>query len=113
MDRRTVPFVTGTETGSSAVATAWSTRFRPAARTGPRDRSTTAMTACSICGKDAPGGPISPFIGQPVETILQAYFVAIPEAQAGPGDILVWKGPAPETTPHSAVLATTALALGK
>jgi hypothetical protein len=39
-----------------------------------------------------------------VETILQQHFQAVPEGQAQAGDILVWWGLAPETTPHSAIL---------
>lgn len=55
-------------------------------------------------GKQAPGGAISPYTGEPVETILGAYYELIDEAQARQGDILVWEGLAPETTPHSAIL---------
>jgi hypothetical protein len=55
-------------------------------------------------GKDAPGGPFSPYTGMPVETILREYYASIPEAEARAGDILVWRGIEPETTPHSAVL---------
>jgi hypothetical protein len=55
-------------------------------------------------GKDGPGGAISPFTGGPVETILKEYFDRTPEQEAQPSDILVWRGPAPYTTPHSAIL---------
>jgi hypothetical protein len=49
-------------------------------------------------GKEAPGGVISPYTGRPVETILQAHDEKIPEVQARAGDILVWRGLAPETS---------------
>jgi len=55
-------------------------------------------------GKDAPGGPVSPYTGKPVETILREYYEGIPEAEARAGDIVVWRGIEPETTPHSALL---------
>jgi hypothetical protein len=56
-------------------------------------------------GKDAPGGPISPFTGTPVETILAGHYQLLrEEATAAAGDILVWVGLDPETTPHSAIL---------
>jgi hypothetical protein len=64
-------------------------------------------------GKEAPGGPISPYTGKPVETILQEHYRMIPDAQAHAGDILVWHGVAPETTPHSAILTDPILAEGK
>jgi hypothetical protein len=64
-------------------------------------------------GKVAPGGVISPYTGTPVETILQEHYQMIPEGQARAGDILVWRGIAPETTPHSAVLTDTIFAPGK
>jgi hypothetical protein len=64
-------------------------------------------------GKAAPGGPVSPFTGKPVETILHGHYQLIPEAQARPGDILVWWGIAPDTTPHSAILAELVFAPGK
>jgi hypothetical protein len=56
-------------------------------------------------GKDAPGGPVSPYTGASVEAVLREYYESIPEAEARAGDILVWRGIAPETTPHSAVLS--------
>ena len=37
----------------------------------------------------------------------------IPKEQARAGDILVWRGVAPETTPHSAILTVPVLAQGK
>jgi hypothetical protein len=64
-------------------------------------------------GKEAPGGPISPFTGKPVEVILEEHYQSIPEAQAQPGDILVWRGLAPDTTPHSAVLIGPVFAPGR
>jgi hypothetical protein len=64
-------------------------------------------------GKDAPGGPVSPFTGRAVETILQEHYRPIPEATALPGDILVWRGIAPDTTPHSAILTVVIVPSGK
>lgn len=55
-------------------------------------------------GKGAPGGAVSPYTGWSVETILRECYELVPEELAAPGDILVWKGVAPETTPHSAIL---------
>jgi hypothetical protein len=55
-------------------------------------------------GKDAPGGPVSPYTGIPVETILREHYQKVAEEEARAGDILVWRGIEPETTPHSAVL---------
>src|SRR5262249_35869301 len=53
----------------------------------------------------APGGPVSPYTGASVEVVLREHYESIPEAEARAGDILVWRGIAPETTPHSAVLS--------
>jgi len=64
-------------------------------------------------GKEAPGGAISPYTGWPVETILQHHFQLVPEEQAQTGDVLVWWGLVPETTPHSATLAGPRIAQGK
>ncbi len=64
-------------------------------------------------GQAAPGGVISPYTGQPVETILQEYYQMIPEAQARVDDLLVWRGIAPETAPHSAVLTGPVITQGK
>lgn len=64
-------------------------------------------------GKDAPGGVISPYTGTPVETILQEHYQLVPEAEAKSGDILVWRGIAPETTPHSAVLTAPLVTPGR
>jgi hypothetical protein len=63
-------------------------------------------------GKDAPGMSISPYTGWPVEIILQEHFNLIPEAEARAGDILVWKGVGPESTPHSAILARPVVSPG-
>jgi len=61
-------------------------------------------------GKAALGGPISPFTGWSVEAILaDCFFRITDEADAQTGDILVWIGLAPESTPHSAILTTTAV----
>ena len=66
-------------------------------------------------GKAAPGGPVSPFTGPPVETILvEHYRVVDPESQALPGDIIVWKAPgSPASTPHSAIITNAVIAWGK
>ena len=48
-----------------------------------------------------------------MEVILQAFYDLIPEATAKPGDILVWRGIAPITTPHSAVLIDPVLVPGR
>jgi hypothetical protein len=55
-------------------------------------------------GTQAPGGPVSPFSGKDVRTILENHFRLVdPESSAVPGDILVWKGLG-DDTPHSAIL---------
>jgi hypothetical protein len=64
-------------------------------------------------GTVAPGGAISPYTGKPVQTILEEYYQMIPEEQARGGDILVWRGIASETTPHSAILTDPILVQGK
>jgi hypothetical protein len=55
-------------------------------------------------GKDAPGGPVSPFSGEDVDAILTTHYrVVHPESAARPGDILVWRDW--DGTPfHSAIL---------
>jgi hypothetical protein len=63
-------------------------------------------------GKEAPGGPISPFSGKAVETIPHRHYQPIPESEARPGDILVWRGVAPDSTPHSAVLTDPVITPG-
>ncbi len=68
----------------------------------------------SFGGKEAPGGPISPYTGEPVEAILREHYQMIPnEASARPGDVFVWRGLAPESTPHSAVLTEVVVVPGK
>jgi hypothetical protein len=64
-------------------------------------------------GKEAPGGPVSPFSGQVVETILQQHYHLVTESEARPGDILVWRGVDPDSTPHSAVLTDPTMAPGR
>lgn len=64
-------------------------------------------------GKEVPGGVISPYTGAAVETILQEHYQMIPEGQARAGDILVWRGITPETTPHSAILTAPVVVEGK
>ena len=66
-------------------------------------------------GKEAPGGPVSPFTGQSVEVILREYYrVLDPETLAKPGDICVWMAPGvPESTPHSAVLVEPVVVPGQ
>jgi hypothetical protein len=63
-------------------------------------------------GKDAPGGPISPF-GQTVPTILREHFQAVPEGAAGSGDILVWQGLDANEVIHSAILTAPLMAPGR
>lgn len=55
-------------------------------------------------GKEASGGIASPYTGWPIETILADYYDMIAESAANLGDVVVWRGNAPETTPHSAIL---------
>jgi hypothetical protein len=55
-------------------------------------------------GTSAPGGPVSPFSGPDVATILRHHYTRVdPEAAAVAGDILVWWAP-DDDTPHSAIL---------
>ena len=55
-------------------------------------------------GTRAPGGAVSPFSGKDVRTILDNHYqIVVPESDAVPGDILVWKGLS-DDTPHSAIL---------
>jgi hypothetical protein len=64
-------------------------------------------------GTAAPGGPVSPFSGPPVEAILVASFRRVdPETAARAGDILVWHDPGPVGTPHSAILLNPVVNLG-
>jgi hypothetical protein len=64
-------------------------------------------------GRGAPGGPVSPYTGKSVETVLRECYQSIPEAEARADDILVWRGIEPETTPHSAVLTEVARLPGR
>ncbi len=64
-------------------------------------------------GKEAPGGPVSPFSGKDVRTILDSHYRRVdPEAAAVRGDILVWKG-LDDDTPHSAILTEPVVRIGK
>jgi hypothetical protein len=55
-------------------------------------------------GKKAPGGPVSPFSGIDVRSIIDNHYQLVdPESAAAAGDVLVWTGPSGET-PHSAIL---------
>jgi hypothetical protein len=64
-------------------------------------------------GEGAPGGPVSPFSGKDVLTILDSHFRLIdPESNAVVGDILVWRGLADET-PHSAILTDPVVVAGR
>ena len=76
-----------------------------------RMASTTSATVCLSAERKPPAAQLSPFTGLPVETILRDYFVPIlNETLALPGDVLVWRGLAPETTPHSAILTRPVVA---
>jgi hypothetical protein len=69
--------------------------------------------ALTFGGKQAPGGPVSPFSGKDVNTILVGHYrVVAPESGAVPGDILVWKGLG-DDTPHSAILTEPVVLPGK
>ena len=64
-------------------------------------------------GKDAPGGPVSPFSGKGVRTILDNHYAWVdPETDARAGDVLVWHGPSDET-PHSAILIVPVVLAGQ
>ncbi len=65
----------------------------------------------SFGGKEAPGGPVSPF-GSEVPTILREHYQSVPEEQVRAGDLLVWRGDANEVK-HSAVLTGPVIAPGK
>lgn len=65
-------------------------------------------------GTAAPGGPVSPFSGPPVEAILAAgYRPVAPEAAAVAGDVVVWRDAGLVGTPHSAVLVNPLPAPGQ
>jgi hypothetical protein len=64
-------------------------------------------------GKDAPGGPVSPFSGSDVATILLHHYRTVdPESGAMAGDVLVWRAP-DGNTPHSAILLEPVVAPGR
>jgi hypothetical protein len=63
-------------------------------------------------GKEAPGGAVSP-LGDYVPTILGGHYVPIPEDQARPGDILVWRGASANDVVHSAILTDAFVTPGK
>ena len=64
-------------------------------------------------GKQAPGGPLSPFSGKDVRTILEAHYQAVAsESGTVAGDILIWKGLG-DDTPHSAILTEPVVQPGK
>lgn len=55
-------------------------------------------------GIRAPGGPVSPFSGKDVQTILDNYYFLVePESDAACGDVLVWSGLGQDML-HSAIL---------
>jgi hypothetical protein len=56
-------------------------------------------------GKSAPGGAVSPF-GKEIPTILHGHYEPVPESQARPGDILVFRGVDANEVVHSAVLTS-------
>jgi hypothetical protein len=63
-------------------------------------------------GVHAPGGPVSPFSGRDIQTILDNYYARVdPESQAVAGNILVWHGLDPEK-PHSAILILPVITQG-
>jgi hypothetical protein len=63
-------------------------------------------------GKEAPGGPVSPFSGRDVQTILDNHYRLVdPESGAIAGDILVWQGPGGVTS-HSAILIEAVVSPG-
>jgi hypothetical protein len=62
-------------------------------------------------GKAAPGGVVSP-LSDHIPTILRGYYDSVPNGQARPGDILVWRGPGPAEVVHSAILVDPILNAG-
>lgn len=77
------------------------------------DGQTYFCHALSFGGKEAPGGPISPFSGKDVQVILENHYTLVePESSASAGDILVWQG-LDEITPHSAILVEPVAEVGK
>ncbi|MCI0463744.1 MAG: hypothetical protein L0Z62_42960 [Gemmataceae bacterium] len=64
-------------------------------------------------GKVAPGGPVSPFSGKAIHTILDNHYRPVhSETEAVQGDILVWRGMGDDTS-HSAILIEPVIAQGK
>lgn len=63
-------------------------------------------------GKEAPGGAISAS-GKEVPTILRGHYDLVPESQARPGDILVFRGTEANEVVHSAVLTDPGVAQGR
>ena len=63
-------------------------------------------------GKEAPGGAISPY-GKEIPTILRSHYDPVPENQARPGDILVFRGAAADQVVHSAVLTSPVVVPGR
>jgi hypothetical protein len=62
-------------------------------------------------GKEAPGGAVSPY-GKEVPTVLSGHYDAVPEVQAQPGDIVVWRGAGANDIVHSAILMEVVIAPG-
>ena len=70
---------------------------------GSDDRQQYFCHGLTFGGKDAPGGAVSPY-GTEIPTILRGNYDAVPESQALPGDILVWRGTDANDVVHSAIL---------
>jgi hypothetical protein len=76
------------------------------------DRQSYFCHGLTFGGKEAPGGPISPFSGQDVVIIVQNHYRRVdPESDGAAGDILVWQAP-DGGTPHSAILLDAVIAPG-
>ena len=63
-------------------------------------------------GKEAPGGAVSPY-GDEVPTILGDYYGPVAEAEARPGDILVWRSLDANDVLHSAILTDPVVLQGQ
>jgi hypothetical protein len=63
-------------------------------------------------GKAAPGGSISPY-GTEVPTILREHYDPVPESEARPGDIVVFRGADANDIVHSAILTDPVVVQGK
>ncbi len=64
-------------------------------------------------GIEAPGGPVSPFSGEDVDTILAAHYEPVrPESAALVGDVLVWRD-LDGTPVHSAILISAPVEAGR